>query len=177
VPLVRGCRVSLALEHMSQVASTVAANDLCPLHAESAVGVSGHGARNGVEEGRPSATGLELMLGSVDGRVATCASVCAGGRGVLVVLARERCFGAFLTEDSELLLVQLHLPLLISLLHGVRHLSGFCGREEASKEGDRGHGTTKDDSRSCGGYRERRWSCSVEGGVAEGVEGADEAGK
>jgi hypothetical protein len=88
---------------MSQVASTVAANDLCPLHAESAVGVSGHGARNGVEEGRPSATGLELMLGSVDGRVATCASVCAGGRGVLVVLARERCFGAFLTEDSELL--------------------------------------------------------------------------
>jgi hypothetical protein len=103
MPFVRRCWVSLALEHMSQVASAVAANDLCPLHAESAVGVSGHGARNGVEEGGPSATRLELVLSSVDGRVATCAGVCAGGRGVLVVLAGEGRFGAFLTKDAELL--------------------------------------------------------------------------
>jgi hypothetical protein len=103
VPLVRRCWVSLALENMSQVTPAVAANDLRPLHAESAVGVSGHGARHGVEEGRPSAAGLELVLGSVDGRIATGAGICAGGRGVLVVFAREGRFSAFLTEDAELL--------------------------------------------------------------------------
>jgi hypothetical protein len=103
VPLIRGCWVSLALEYMSQVTSAVAANDLCPLHAESAVSVSGHGARHGVEEGRPSAAGLELVLGSVDGRIAAGAGICAGGRGVLVVFAGEGCFSAFLTEDAELL--------------------------------------------------------------------------
>jgi hypothetical protein len=103
VPLVRRCRVSLALEHMSQVASAVAANDLCPLHAESAVGVSGYGARHGVKEGRPSAAGLELVLGSVNWCVAAGASICAGGRGVLVVFAGEGRFGTFLTENAELL--------------------------------------------------------------------------
>jgi hypothetical protein len=103
VPLVRRCRVSFALEHMSQVTSTVAANDLCPLHAECAVGVSGHGARHGVKEGRPSAARLELVLGSVDWCVAAGAGICAGSRGVLVVFAGEGRFGAFLTEDAELL--------------------------------------------------------------------------
>jgi hypothetical protein len=103
VPLICGCWVSLTLEHMSQVAPAIAANDLCPLHTESAVGVSGHSARNGVEEGRPSAAGLELVLGSVDGRVAAGAGICAGGRGVLIVLAGEGRFGAFLTKDAELL--------------------------------------------------------------------------
>ena len=88
---------------MSQVASAVAANNLCPLHAESAVGVSGHGARHGVEEGRPSAAGLELVLGSVNWCVAAGASICARGRGVLVVFAGEGRFGAFLTENAELL--------------------------------------------------------------------------
>jgi hypothetical protein len=103
VPLVSGCWVSLALENMSQVASAVAANDLCPFHAERAVGVSGYRARHGVEECRPSAAGLELVLGSVDWCVAASAGICAGGRGVLVVFAGERRFGAFLTENAELL--------------------------------------------------------------------------
>jgi hypothetical protein len=116
VPLIRRCWVSLALEYMSQVTSAVAANDLCPLHAESAVGVSGYGARHGVKEGRPSAAGLELVLGSVDGRIAAGAGICAGGRGVLVIFTGEGCFGAFLTEDAELFCRSS-----VSLVHSTKH--------------------------------------------------------
>jgi hypothetical protein len=64
---------------MSQVTSAVAAHNLCPLHAECAVSVSGHCTWNGVEECRPAATRLELVLSSVDGRIAAGASVGAGG--------------------------------------------------------------------------------------------------
>jgi hypothetical protein len=150
VPLIGGRRVTLALEHMSQVASTVGAHDLGPLHSKSAIGVSGHSSRNGIEESRPATARLEFVLCRVNGCVAAGASVSAGGRGVLVVLARERRFGAFVAENAELLccpmisirsstsaiklskehtLVQLHLPLLIGLLHRVRHVSSLCGME------------------------------------------------
>jgi hypothetical protein len=87
VPLVGRRRVALALEDMSQVTSAVAAHDLRSLHAKCAVGVSGHGTWHGVEERRPAASGLELVLSSVDGRVAASASVGAGAGRVLVVLA------------------------------------------------------------------------------------------
>ena len=85
--LVRRRGVSLSLEDMSQVTSTVAAHNLCPLHAKRAVGVSSHRSRNGVKECRPAAARLELVLSSVDGRIAAGASVSAGGWRVLVVLA------------------------------------------------------------------------------------------
>lgn len=87
VSLVRRRRVALSFEHMSQVSSAVAAYNLCPLHAKCAVGVSGHGTRDGVEEGGPAAARLELVLSSVDGRIAAGASVGAGSWRVLVVLA------------------------------------------------------------------------------------------
>lgn len=80
MPLVGGRRVALALEHMAQVASTVAANDLRPLHAKSAVGVPGHSAGDGIEESRPAAAGLELVLCGVDGRVAAGAGIATGAR-------------------------------------------------------------------------------------------------
>lgn len=85
--LVRRRRVALPLEHMSQMASAVAAHNLCPLHTKCAVGVSGHCTRNGVEECRPAAAGLEFVLSSVDGRIAAGASVGAGAWSVLVVLS------------------------------------------------------------------------------------------
>jgi hypothetical protein len=103
VPLIRRRRVALALEHMSQMASAVGAHDLGPLHSKGAIGVSGHGARNGIEERRPAAARLELLLCSVNGCIAAGASVSTGAWGVLVVLARERRFGAFVTENAELL--------------------------------------------------------------------------
>lgn len=103
MPLVGRRRVAFALEHMSEVASAVGAHDLCPLHAESAVGVSGHCTRHGIEERRPAAAGLELVLSSVDGRIAAGASVGARAWRVLVIFAGEGSFGAFLTENAELL--------------------------------------------------------------------------
>jgi hypothetical protein len=72
---------------MSQMSSAVAAHNLCPLHAECAVGVSSHRTRDGVKEGGPAAARLELVLSSVDGRIAAGASVSTGGWRVLVVLA------------------------------------------------------------------------------------------
>jgi hypothetical protein len=49
--------------------------------------------------------------------------------------------------------------------------------KEASYERNSGHRTAKGDSWSGSGERERRWSCSVESGVTESVECADEIGK
>lgn len=72
---------------MSQMSSAVAADNLCPLHAKCAVGVSSHRTRDGVEECRPAAARLKLVLSSVDGRIAAGASVGAGAWSVLVVLA------------------------------------------------------------------------------------------
>ena len=74
-------------------------------------------------------------------------------------------------------LVQLHPPLIVALLHRVRHVSRFGGVKEASYERNSGHRTAKSDSWSGSGDRERRWSCSVESGVAESVECADEVGE
>jgi hypothetical protein len=59
----------------------------------------------------------------------------------------------------------------------VRHVPGFGGVKEASNERNSGHRTAKGDSWSGSGQGKRRWSCSVEGGVAESVECADEIGE
>lgn len=115
MPLIRWGRVALTLEHMAQVTSAVAAHDFGPLHAKGAIGVSGHSAGHGIEERRPAAARLKLVLCGVDGRVAAGASVGAGAWRVLVIFSREGCFGALLTKDAELLclvkvsLVWLHL--------------------------------------------------------------------
>ncbi len=102
MPLIRRCRVPLALEHMPQMPSTVRAHDLRPLHAECAVHVPGHGAWNGVVEGGPSATRLELLLRGVEGRGAGGAGVGARRRSMLVVLAGVGRLGALLADDAEL---------------------------------------------------------------------------
>lgn len=49
--------------------------------------------------------------------------------------------------------------------------------EQASYERNSGHRTAKSNSWSGSGQRKRRWSCSVEGGVAESVECSDEVRK
>ena len=61
-----------------------------------------HGAGNGVVERWPATSTLELVLRSVERRIATGASIHAGIRSVLVVLADEGSFGAFLAENTEL---------------------------------------------------------------------------
>jgi hypothetical protein len=49
--------------------------------------------------------------------------------------------------------------------------------KEASYERNSGHRTAKSDSWSGSGQGKRRWSCSVEGGVAKGVKCADKVGE
>ena len=95
--------ISLSLEHMSQMASTVTAHDLRSLHTESAINVSRHSAGDVIEVRRPSAAGLELVGGFVERGVAGGAGVDALGGHVLVIFAGEWGFGALVAEDAELL--------------------------------------------------------------------------
>jgi len=103
VPLVSWRWVSLTLEHMAEMTATVCAYDLGPLHAKTTVNMSRHCTWYSVVERRPSTSALELLLGGVERRLAASAGVDTGRRGVLVVLAAERGFGALFTENAELL--------------------------------------------------------------------------
>ncbi len=85
------------------MASAIRAHNLDALHAERAVRMPRHGARQRVEEGRPAAAGLELVVRAVQRRVAARAGVDAGRGHVLVVFADIGRFGALLTQDAELL--------------------------------------------------------------------------
>lgn len=88
---------------MAQMPPAVTANDLGARHAERAIHVARDGAREGIEEGGPATTGLELVRGFVKRSGAAGAGVDAAGRHVLVVDAGVGGFGAFFAEDSELL--------------------------------------------------------------------------
>lgn len=99
---VRGRCVSFSFEHMAQVSSTVAAYNLCPFHAESAIRMPGHCSWDCIEEGGPSAARLELVVGLVERSGAAGAAVDAGSWGVLIVFAGKWCFSALLAKDAEL---------------------------------------------------------------------------
>ena len=101
--LISGSRVSLALENVTKMAATVGANNLSALHAESAVSVSGHSTGHGVEESRPAAARLELVVGLVERSLATSAGVDTLGGHVLVKVAAVGGLGALFAEDAELL--------------------------------------------------------------------------
>ena len=102
MPLIRRRRIPLPLEHMTQMASTVCTHNLRPLHPERLIRMSRHGTRDRIVEGRPSAAGLEFLLGGVEGRGTAGAGVGPRGRGVFVVFACVGGFGAFFAEDAEL---------------------------------------------------------------------------
>jgi hypothetical protein len=68
VPFIRWRIISLALEHMAQVPTTITAHDLCPLHTKRAVSVPCHRAGDAVKVRRPAAATLELMVGLVERR-------------------------------------------------------------------------------------------------------------
>lgn len=103
MPLVLWIAKSLALENMSQVTSTVVAYNLRPHHAKTRVRLLSDGAWHGIPEGGPSAARVELVVCLVEGRFATGALVDAGVGVVLVEFAGAGHFGAFLSEDAELL--------------------------------------------------------------------------
>jgi hypothetical protein len=71
------CRslISLALEYMAKMTPAVGANDLRPLHAKCAIHVPGHSTGNRVKVCRPATAGFELVVSSIERRIATCAVV------------------------------------------------------------------------------------------------------
>lgn len=103
VSLVGGRGVALAFEDVSKVAPTVGAHNLNPLHAKGTIHVSCHSSRHCVEEGWPSTSTLELLVGRVEGSFAAGAGVDSLVGVVLVVLAAEGRLSALLAEDSKLL--------------------------------------------------------------------------
>jgi hypothetical protein len=103
VTLVGRGRVSLALEDVTEMAATVGANNLSALHAKSAIGMSGYSTRDGIEESRPAAARLELVVGLVERSLAAGTSVDTLGGHVLVKVAAVGRLGALVTEDAELL--------------------------------------------------------------------------
>lgn len=102
VPLVGRCAVSLALEDVSKMATTVAANNLRPRHAKRTIRVPRHRARDVVKIRWPSAAGLELVVGFVKWRVAAGTGVDAFVWVMLVVLSGTRRFRALLTQNTKL---------------------------------------------------------------------------
>jgi hypothetical protein len=103
VTLISGSRVSLALEDVTKMATTVGADNLGALHTEGAVGVSGHSTRHSIEESRPAAARLELVVGLVERSLAASTGVNTLRGHVLVKVAAVGRLGALVTEDAELL--------------------------------------------------------------------------
>jgi hypothetical protein len=103
VTLVSRGRVSLALEDVTEMATTVGADNLSALHTESAVSVSGYSTRDSVEESRPAAARLELVVGLVKRSLAASTGVDTLRGHVLVKVAAVGRLGALVTEDAELL--------------------------------------------------------------------------
>lgn len=105
--LIRGSRVPFTLEDVAKMTPAVAADNLGALHPEGVIHMSLHGARDRVEIGRPATARLELVVCLVERSIAASAVVHALRRVVRIVLAGAGAFGAFLTEDAELLCIEL----------------------------------------------------------------------
>jgi len=94
MPLVRRCGISLSFENVAEMASTVRTHNLDPLHAECAVRVPCDSSGKSVEECRPAAARLELVVCLVKRCIASGTCVHSLGGHVLVVLSGEWSFGA-----------------------------------------------------------------------------------
>ncbi len=101
---------TFTFEDVSQVATTVLASDLDPLHAPTPVRVPVDRSWNSVEESRPAATRVELGGSFVKRRIAAGASVDTFLGVVLVVFASTAHLCALLAKDAELFRVELGAP-------------------------------------------------------------------
>lgn len=84
VSLVGRCVEAFALENMAEMTAAVGAYNFRTQHAECAIFVSGNSSRDAVKVGGPTASRLELVVGFVEGSLATGAGVDSLGRVVLV---------------------------------------------------------------------------------------------
>lgn len=60
---------SLALENVPKMTATVVANNLGPLHAKGVIDMSLHGTGDRIKVSGPATARLELVVGSVEGRI------------------------------------------------------------------------------------------------------------
>lgn len=105
MPLIGGSRKALALKDVAEVTSAVTADNLCALHAEGIIDVSLDSTGNRIEVSGPATARLELMIGRVQGRIATSAVVNTCGRVVGVVFTRSCALCALLSENAKLLCI------------------------------------------------------------------------
>lgn len=92
---------------MTEMTSTVTADDLGPLHAKCVIHMSLHGSGNGIKVGGPAAAGLKLVIGLVERSITPGAVVHALRRVVFIVLAGTGGLSSLFTKDAELLYTQL----------------------------------------------------------------------
>lgn len=90
-------RITLSLEDVSQMASAIAANNLCSLHTKGAISVSSDRPWNGIEICGPTTAALEFVFRLVQGSIAAGAGVYALLGHMLVVFTSVWCFGTLLT--------------------------------------------------------------------------------
>jgi len=102
VAFISGSREAFAFEDMSKMAAAGSASNFDAFHTPSFVLMPAHGTWNGIKEGRPSTTTIELGSALVKGRSAACTSVDAGVV-VFIILSCTGGLSAFLAEYSELL--------------------------------------------------------------------------
>lgn len=97
MPLIRRCRITLALEHMSKMTSTVGAHNLGSSHSKSAISVTLDSTRYAVEVCWPAAARLELVVRLVEWRITAGAGVDTVVWLVLVVFTSSWRLGALLS--------------------------------------------------------------------------------
>ena len=188
---VGGRVVSLALENVSEMPTTITAHYFSSGHSKGAIRVASDGAGYRVKVCRPSTPGGEFVSRFVERSLTSGAGIDTCLRHVLIVISGKRRLGSFLAEDTELLFAMSMMvawavgyewsrptfvkhspPLVVASLVWVRHVGLIRRTEEGADEGDCRHGLQG------GGpgewcerpLRDRQMSDS---GVAEGVECAD----
>ena len=145
MPLVRRGRKALTLKDVSQVSTTVRANNLRPRNTKGAVLIPSHGAWEAVKVGRPPAARLELVVGLVQEGVAPGAGIDSCLGVVLVELAGSRRFSALLPQNTKLVyrfisfdlrvrnsdqcitFVENSTPLVVGALVGISHVGCLVG--------------------------------------------------
>lgn len=95
--------VSLALEDMTQMATTVSAQNLGARHSQRAILMADDSTGNRVKVGGPAAAAVELVRGLVQRRIAARAVVHALLGEVRVVLAGAGALSALKAQNAELL--------------------------------------------------------------------------
>lgn len=121
VTLVRGCRESLSVKYVPQVATAVRASDFRTPHAMGKVVVSRNGSRDGIEKCWPSTPTVKLGRARVQRCLTSCTMVHTRLK-MLIVFPCTSPFCPLLTEHTELFRTKNSTPLTFCLGY-LRHVT------------------------------------------------------